>query len=52
MFLQVTRQNLNLAFVHGPGFDNLGFDRVRVKVWVRVRVGTNGPDFVGPGFDK
>ena len=53
MEYRVTRQNPDLAFVHGPGFDGPGVVGVRVKVtfrvWirVRVRVGVNGP-----GFDR
>ena len=44
---KLDRQNSDLAFVHGSGFDGPGFDgvrvrvrdvRVRVRVWVRVRV--------------
>ena len=44
------RQNPDLAFVQGPGFDGPGFDGVGVRVMFRV--GKNGPDFDGPGFDK
>ena len=51
----VTRQNPELVFVHGPGFDGPDFDRVRDtgRVWARVRfwAGINGPDFC-LGFDK
>ena len=53
----VTRQNPDLVFVHGPGFDDPGFDGVRIRVRVRIMVGINSPgfdspDFDGPGFDK
>ena len=49
----VTYKNPDLVFVHGPDFDGLGFDgvRVRVRVWIRVFVGINSPGFDGPGFD-
>ena len=51
MFMLVTRQNVDrqnpeLAFVHVPGFDGLGFDDVRIRVWVRHRVGFNGPEWL------
>ena len=63
----MTRQNPDLAFLHGPGFDGVRARvRVRVRVMVRVFVkvkiwvmvsirvgeGINGPGFVDPDFDK
>ena len=53
MYTWVTRQNLDLAFVHSPGFDGV---RVRVRVWimvmVRVREAINIPGFDSPSLDK